>query len=363
MNINFENYNFEEFTIKEGVFCNVPSKLIIPNHIGTKFNQKNKIFRSSIWTMNGELLSASLPKFTNFGENPDNFPVPLTIDNCNFVEKIDGSLVCIDYVNNILSMRTRGVFSYNTAENSFDFEYCLLKYPRIEEWIKANPNYSLICEITTPNLKIVIDYGNEPDFWLIGAVNKNDYSLMTQKELKELSNLLGIKRPETFTFNSIDELITVVSSWSNNKEGVCLYCNNDQSIFKIKADVYLKLHRFKENATIENTIDLFISYNYPSYLEFEKVLNTQFDYECWKMVQGFASDICTAWKEVKNIENHMLFFIENIKSLPTRKEQALTIFKSYGKETNRSSFLFKLLNGESLNQEDYKKLLYQVLKK
>lgn len=200
-----------EFAIKEGVFGSIWSKLITPSHIGTKFTQKNKIFRSSIWSSDtNELLSGGLIKFVNFSENPSEFPVPLSIDNCAFVEKIDGSLCCIDYINGQISMRTRGTLSYVSLENALDFEYCLSKYPQITTWLMQNSYYTLLCEITTPKLKIVLDYGPEPDFWLVGAVNKNDYSLMPQNELDKLGIILGLRRPVSFSFNSIDQLLAEV---------------------------------------------------------------------------------------------------------------------------------------------------------
>lgn len=360
MKIQFEDYDFTDFMVKEGVFCGEWSKLITPNHIGTKFTQRNKIFRSSIWSMDGQLLSAGLPKFVNFSENPDNFPIPLTIDNCSFVEKVDGSLTCIDYFNGQLSMRTRGTFSIDTMENKSDFELCLSKYPKIIEWLKQNSNYTLLCEITTPNLKIVIDYGDQPDFWLVGAINKNDYSLMSQSNLDALGLELGVKRPESFSFNSIEELLKVVSAWIG-REGLCLYSKKDQEIHKIKAEVYLKLHRFKENATLDNTVELFVEYGCPSYQEFEHKLQSQFDYECWNMIRGFASTVCDGYKEVLKIVEHMKTFVEPLKSLP-RKSAAEKILGAYG-ETNRKSFCFNLLDNRKLDGEAIKKLMFQVLKK
>jgi hypothetical protein len=50
-----------------------------------------------------------------------------------------------------------------------------------------------------------------------------------------------------------------------------------------------------------------------------------------------------------------------LRSLPSRKEQAQLVISSYG-ETNRAAFVFKLLDGKSLGKEEYKKLLFQVLK-
>ena len=128
MRVNFDNYDLTDFLIKEGVsFGGLYAKLIQPNHIGTKFTQKNKIFRSSIWSDAGELLSASYPKFVNFGENPAEFPVPLSIDGWTFVEKIDGSACIVDYVNDNFSARTRGTFTYEGMENVDDFNFAFEK--------------------------------------------------------------------------------------------------------------------------------------------------------------------------------------------------------------------------------------------
>ena len=362
MKIKFENYDLTEFVVKEGIFCGTEAKLITPQHIGVKFTQQNKIFRSSIWaTDTGELLSGGMVKFTNFGENMENFPVPLSVDNCVFVEKIDGSLVCLDYINNQLSMRTRGTLSYENMENASDFEYCLSQHLTIVKWLKSNVNYTLLCEITTPNLKIVLDYGSEPQFWLVGAVNKNDYSLMTQSELDVLGEELKLKRPQSFSFSSIPELLDKVAAWTD-KEGVCLYSCNSQKIHKIKANVYLKLHRFKENATLENTLELFFEYGQPSYQEFEKQLQSQFDFECWNMVRGFASNVCDAAMEVRKIVIGITNFVEPLKPL-SRKDAALKITSSYGKETGRTSMCFTLLDSKPLTDDQLKKLFWQVLKK
>jgi hypothetical protein len=361
MKINFEDYDLTEFAIKEGVFGGIWSKLITPIHIGTKFTQKNKIFRSSIWSTDGELLSGGLKKFVNFSENPSEFPVPLSIDNCAFVEKIDGSLVPIDYINGQISMRTRGTLSYTSLENAPDFEYCLAQHPSIIEWLKTNPHCTVLCELTTPNLKIVLNYGQTPQFWLVGVVNKNDYSLMPQNELDKLGVKLGLHRPESCSFASIEQLLTEVSKWVG-REGICLYSKNGQEIHKIKAEAYLRLHRMKsELASIEKVIDVWISQGYPSYTDFYNYIQTTFDYELAEYCKGNISNICDGYKEVKQIIAHMEAFVEPLKVL-SRKDAAMKIIGAYG-ETNRKAFCFNLLDSKKLDGEAIKKLMFQVLKK
>lgn len=363
MIVNLKDYNLENFEVKEGEFCGLPARLITPQRISVKFTQANKIFRSSVWSLSGDLLSGGLKKFVNFGENAENFPVPFSVDECFFVEKIDGSLVCLDFVNGQLSMRTRGTLSYKRMDNASDFDYCLAKYPKITEWLKGHPNYTLLCEITTPNLRIILDYGAEPDFWLIGAVNKNYYSLMTQRELGMLGTTLGLKRPALFSFASISELMDKVAGWED-KEGVCLYSNDSQEIHKIKARTYLKLHRFKSNATFENTLDLFFEYGKPSYQEFERQLREQFDFECWNMVRGFASMIVDGYKEAEEGIRCFQVFVERIlKPMSSRKLQAEAIFNFYGRGDLRSSLVFSILDGKTLTDKQLKESLRQIIGK
>jgi len=362
VNINLDSIDRTQFYVNEHVLNGEMVYLVIPQQMGCHWTQQNKIFRSSLWDHNGNLLSAGFPKFVNFSENPEVFPVPLTINNCFFVEKIDGSLTCIDYRNNQISMRTRGTISVDSLQNSADFYYCLSKYPKISQWLKENSHYTLLCEITTPNLRIILDYGNEPDFWLVGAINKNDYSLMTQLELNELKNVLGLRRPELFSFNSIEELLVKVSAWSD-KEGVCLYSKNGQEIHKIKAVRYLFLHHMKsELNSLEKVLDVYFAVGKPSYQDFCKYLETTFDYELMRQCIPLISKICEATKEVNQIINGMNnFIITQLKPLNTRKLQAASIIHSYGK-TNRSNFIFSLLDGKQLTNDQIKKLYFQVLK-
>lgn len=363
MKINFTDYDLENFLLKEGELCGIKSTLIQPNHIGTKFTQKNKILRSSVWLPDGNLLSGSFFKFVNWGENPENFPLPDNIVGWTFVEKIDGSCVIVDYINGMLSARTRGTFSYKDMDNAVDFDAAFQKYPLIEEFVKENPHYSLLLEIVTPNLKIVLNYGDDVDFFLTGCVDKRTYTLLTQKELDIISSKLGIKRPIYYTFTSIEDLLEKVITWKG-KEGVVAYSPNGQHLLKIKSDWYKKLHAAKENfRNIESVIDVWFSFGEPNYTDFVKQLSEHYDYETMLICQGYISRICDASKEVKQIIDGMKRFVDNtLKSLPTRKDQAVHVIASYG-ISGRQSMVFKLLDGKELVADDKKKILFQVLKK
>lgn len=361
MKIDLTEVDGEQFMMHPHLVANETVWLIQPQHIGAKWTNRNKHFRSSVWNANGELISAGFPKFVNWGENPENFPVPTSLDNATVIEKMDGSLLIVSKYKGQFILRTRGTVDATKLDNGAELVAFQPILDDLKERYTSNTwDFSLLFEWLSPTNVIVINYGNEPMFSLIGCIDHDDYSLTSQDTLDSWADVWKVARPQSYTFKSTEDLLVMVDLWKG-KEGVCVYSKNEQVIHKVKAADYLIKHRFKSNATLENTLDLFISCGYPSYSEFETQLITQFDYECFEMVRGFASLVVDAFKTVREIESGMARFVEPLKSLP-RKDAALKITSSYG-DTNRASFCFKLLDGKSLDSEQYKKLMWQVLKK
>ena len=337
--------------------------LIQPQHIGVSWTQDNKHMRSVVVNYEGEIISAGLPKFTNYSENPEHFPVPTSLRNCTVVNKLDGSLLIVSKYKNQFILRTRGTVDASVLANGSEleiFKNIILKkisVDQMETW-----NYSLLFEWLSPLNVIVLRYSDEPDWQLIGAVNHTDYSLFSQTEVDEYAKMFDLKRPEKFTFNDISDMLQIVDKWQN-REGVCLYSKNDQVIHKIKASKYLLLHHLKsELSNIEKVLDVWLEQGMPDYGTFYNYIFTTFDYELAEQCKGMISRIADSKKEVNKIVDGMNDFVNNrLRSLSTRKEQAQLVISSYG-ETNRASFLFKLLDGKSLGKEEYKKLMFQVLK-
>jgi hypothetical protein len=320
--------------------------------------------RSVVVNYAGEVISAGFPKFTNWGENPEHFPVPNSLNHCTVVEKLDGSLLIVNKYNGQYILRTRGTVDASTMANGHELEIfkntILSKLSHI--YTSDTWNYSWLFEWVSPINKIVLNYGDEPDWYLVGVINHDDYSLANQFSLDRYATNLELKRPATYTFSGVEDLLRDVDQW-RGKEGVVVYSKNDQMLHKVKAMDYLIKHRFKSEATLENTLDLYFNYDKPSYQEFASKLTETFDYECFEMVRGYASQVCDASKEVNKIVDGFKSFIDNqLKSLSTRKEQAQKVISSYS-ESNRASMIFSLLDGKSLTADQQKKLFWQVLKK
>ena len=349
----------QEFSVKEGTIAGDKVYLITPQHMGTVWDQDNLIFRSSIWSENGLPISLGFRKFFNFTEKPELIPDPVNVKKCSIREKIDGSLLCISKYKGEHIIRTRGTFSAMNLENGTEIDYLIQKYPKVF----CNPiieygEYTILCEWYSPLNRIVIDYGPEPDIFLIGVVKHEDYSYTTQKELEHYGVALSIKTTPLYTFDTISNLIKTVETFKG-KEGVCIYFNNDQDIKKVKGVEYLTLHRFKSDCTLKNLVDMFLEYEKPDYNTFLKKIETTFDYECMHMASNLVSDICSAYKEVQKIVEHMKKFVEPLRTI-SRKEAAEKILSSYGK-TTRSNCLFKLLDGKEIDNKMYKSMLFQKL--
>lgn len=378
MKIDIQKLDLTQFMAHDHFVAGEVVTLIQPKNIGAKWTQENKHLRSSVWNYQGELISAGFPKFTNFGENPEHFPVPQSLKNCTIVEKLDGSLLIVSKYKGQYILRTRGTVDAHTMDNGHELteiESYLDRLDKLISELMETPyndtpfsDYldtwpvSVLFEWVSPINKIVINYGDKADWYLVGIVKHETYKLGSQELLDEFAKEIGVKRPATYTFSDVNDLLQNVEQWKG-KEGVVIYSHDGQMLHKVKSADYLIKHRFKSEATLENTLELYFTYGKPLYQEFESKLVETFDYECFEMVRGYASQICDSSKEVNKIVNGFQTFIDTqLKQLPNRKEQAQKVLSSFG-QTNRASFVFAMLDGKLLSDEQLKKLFWQVLKK
>jgi hypothetical protein len=365
MKIDLNAIDQTQFMVHQHIMDGQVVHLVQPQHIGCSWCQDNKHLRSSVWDYEGNLISAGFPKFTNWGEKPDHFPVPNSLKNCTVVEKLDGSLLIVSKWKGNYIIRTRGTVDATKLDNGHELE--LFKQNILplfgDTWLKEETwKNSFLFEWVSPNQRIILNYGDSPDWYFVGVVNHDHYSLWPQADLDVFASACGFKRPVVYTFPTVADLVSAVEMWKG-KEGVCIYSNRDQTIHKVKALEYLVKHRFKSEASLENTLNLYFEMGQPAYSEFEQQLVAMFDYECFEMVRGFASSICDAAKEVRKIVEGMDKFVEEtLKPLPNRRLQAEKVLAAYS-TTSRASFVFVRLDGKPLNDEQLKKLFWQVLKK
>ncbi len=326
-------------------------------------------FRSSLWNAQGELISASFKKFFNWSEHPELAYTPFSLTangGCELLEKIDGSTLIVSKYKGHLIIRTRGTVDASKQDNGHEIEWLKDKYPRAFTFTDENGDeyetspFSLVFEWVSPENKIVLNYGEEPDLYLIAMIVHDTYRLVPQSELDVLAGILQIKRPARYNFASVKEMLEAVEVFKG-KEGLCVYCNKGQDIRKVKSAWYLALHRMKtEFGSYERVIDFYFTMNRPTYTEYYDFIVKNYDFELAEQCRGHISKVCQGMKEVELIIAAMREKVEPLKKL-ARKDAASVILQAYG-QTNRSGMAFTLMDGKELKTDDIKKLLYQVTK-
>lgn len=326
MKINLKDIDTENFLVKEENIVTEKCYLITPKHQGCEWNNDNLIYRSSMWNSDGELISAGFPKFFNYDEANHIIPCPDYLSEVNVVEKIDGSCLILSVYNGQRIIRTRGSFSLDKFDNKDEIDYLFDKY-QLYNLIDSKVSY--IFEWYSPRNKIILDYGNEPLLWLTGCVRHEDYVLMSQYALDILADIYGLQRPQKYVidFQNVD-INNVLSTFKElkDKEGVCIYYNNDQNIKKLKTTVYLKKHFVNSRLNLKSLFQLWIEYKYPAQREFEIKLLEFIDFESKSFIQRIIDYLYYLIFSYDVVVEEAKEFVDKHRGM-TKKEFALNLQK------------------------------------
>lgn len=363
MKINLASIDRNNFMVHEHMIGGEVVYLVQAIHLGCFWTPETMIYRSSVWNANGEPVSLSYKKFFNWDENPKIDPMPESLKGAQMIEKIDGSALIFSRYKGHTVIRTRGTTDARQLDNGHEIDVLLTKYPGFLQFLESfqdSTPFSYIFEWVSPTNKIVLDYGPEPDMFLTGMIQHSNYVMYPQATLDKFAADLGLRRPKTFHYDSIEEMKASVEAFQG-VEGLCVYYNGGQNIRKVKTAEYLCKHRMKsELASIDRVVDVWTIAGRPTYQEFFDYCSKTFDHEIATDARGFISTICDGWKEVLLIEKSMREKAAELSGL-SRKDQAQIVLQKWG-NTNRASFVFQILDGKKWSDETYKKLLYQVIK-
>jgi len=344
----------EEFCVRECVIANTSCNLVFPHQIGVKWTEENKVFRSSIWTEEGELVSASWKKFTNLGEQLEFEPLNIDSD-IEFIHKIDGSTLIVSKFKGELIARTRGTHDATILENGDEIPFLKEKYPLVfNNDILNSERYSIVCEWYSPKNVIVEREAEEPTLWLTGIIKHEDYSYLSQKELDILSTEWKVERPFRYQFNSLSSMIESVNHWKKG-EGIVIYGNNGQVLKKTKSDRYLLLHKIKSqlNST-DNLIDFYIEKGMSSFENFSKIIETEFDFEIAVQLKDEIEKICNAGEKSNNCIDNLIEMVHAIRRVETRKEQAEMIKRNC---SDNSAYAFAILDNKEITKLQWFKMI------
>lgn len=287
--VDLSSISSEDFLVTRHVIGGQDCYFVRPKPTFFDWTEKVLHFRSSIYKFNGELISASYPKFFNLSEKPNIHPFDGNLQGTSLMEKLDGSTLIVSRFRGETILRTRGTVDAAQMPNADELEVfkeqILPKLPQISTW-----NASYIFEWTSPKNRIILDYGPEPQFFLTNIVNHYDYGLASQDTLDLFANDLGILRPKRFKYYSLSHLTKDVDQMEG-QEGICLYYDEDQHIRKIKSANYLKLHAFKSQCNLKTVLQLYTDWGFPEESEFRYKILQNFDYESMLFADSIITEL------------------------------------------------------------------------
>jgi hypothetical protein len=284
----------------------------------------------------GNVVAKTFNRFFNFHECLE---IHKNFNWNNFIveEKCDGSLVYVYYYDGSWRVNTRNSFANGLIDGyNGTWQQLFLEaggYKVFEYLNRLNPkDFVFIFELGSLFNKVVKEHRN-PTLFLLSVVNN-----LTLKEpfdylkLNSLAALMGVKRPQVYLFNTLDDILATVDTLPPTDEG---YVANDGNMrIKFKNKGYLALHALKGNNNlflVKYLVPLFFTKEadkdevltyYPEVSE----KMSQIETHCIKLKQTVAE----LWEENKHLKD--------------RKEFALKV-----KDSPYCSFLFNLYKGQPLD--------------
>jgi hypothetical protein len=340
-----EGFAVKPFTI-EGEEC----WLTYPPHMGIEWNEDNLIYRSAIWNSEGHPVSLSWKKFFNWDEQPELAPKPQNIEDCELMEKLDGSTLLVTMYKGHPIIRTRGSTSLENLDNGDEKSVLMEKYNTFFDMITQLPtiNVTFVFEWTTPSNKIVLDYGDEPILWLTGIINHADYSYVSQDHLDVMAETFDFPRPKRWKFETLEDFLDAMATMKG-VEGTCVYFNEGQDIKKVKTEEYLMHHSVKFKLGYKALVEMVFA-EAVEIDEFKDRIEKRFDYEGLKFVEAMIETIYNSinWAKLQIKSTYCDLMNRNPAD---RKELAQIVFNTEPEFKEFSGFLFKMYEADDKNLE------------
>lgn len=229
-------------------------RLITPKRSKHVWRPDELHLRSVMVDDEGYVVSSGFPKFFNYGENAEHdgeFECAFDADYVRFPEKLDGSLIIIDWIDGRVNLRTRGSMDLG-AYSARVLTVIRDQYPALGELMNRGHSlldeHSLLFEYVSPDNNIVIGY-QRPELYALGMVNKVDLSVTPAHAASaRLLCALGAPVPASHALPVILEtMLAEVGRWKGKEGVVASFPAGDGStrMLKIKADDYIRLHTLR----------------------------------------------------------------------------------------------------------------------
>lgn len=290
-----------------------------------------------------EIVARPFKKFFNHNEHP--LPANVFKSKIEVTEKLDGSLG-ISYcdMEGEIHIATSGSFHSEQAVKANQ----IYNEKYRNRW---NPNSSLtyLWEIIYPENRIVVDYGDEEELYLLGAVNIHTGEEISAKRVPEWL----WKKVEIYNFKNLSQVLN--AKGRENKEGFIVYFKDADLRVKIKHEEYITLHRY---ATGVNSVRVW------------EMLQSGSDFvkEMSHMPEEFIEYVETTKQKLENDFTGLKIKVINsyntfVSSLPENISQAEFAQQvDVNVPTDYQSFFFTLKRNGNIDDEKSVKKLWRMIK-
>ena len=280
----------------------------------------------------GEVIARPFDKFWNWGEGGRKATWEHHI--VTVTEKIDGSLGILYRDNGMHKIATRGSFD---SEQAVWATYHLTGY---YDMCRLPPEFTLLFEIVYPDNRIVVDYGDDEDLFLLAIRNRftGEY-LPFYPDVYEWAEFFGFPTPRVCSFNNVTDIIAATDNLPITEEGWVVEFSDGQR-FKFKGDRYLEVHRIISAASFKRVLESVADGTY------EETLATIPD-ELLDEIRGWKS-------EIDEVVAHKMAVVESVFAKAPKKDRKT--FALWVKESRPelAPYLFRKLDGQNYTDLIYK---------
>jgi len=280
----------------------------------------------------GEIIARPFQKFFNYSEGKT--PSELMVGDVHVTEKLDGSLG-IGFVNpdGELEISTAGGFQSEQAAHASEVYNERYK----GEW-EPREGVTYMWEIIYPENRIVVDYGDEDDLYLLGAVDIASGKSYTVDELPEW------KWKKAKTYDGFESMEAVVNAPErSNAEGYIVHFKDTGAKVKFKHEEYVRVHRIATGLSEYTLHDLLANGGQDKIEEYRKYAPEEF-------LEFIDVSVAKLEKQYSDEESRIKKAYESfVKSLPADVDQksfALAVHKDVPKDL--ASHMFTLHSGKGI---------------
>ncbi len=280
--------------------------------------------RGLILDKTGEVLGRRWRRFFNYGQQPT-ITGEFVFEDSEVFEKVDGSTILFWHnpFNNRWEISTRGTALAESEQLWYpSFRRAVLEdglgvtEDEFQEYMDKNweKNFSYVFEYCSIKNRIVSVY-DKPIMYLISIIRNDDgYEIPYWRDAFHIVDWnrlsTNIKHIQKFDFNSMDEMLSTAKGLQGLDEGFVAKDKNGLRI-KIKADLYLKVHKIKGEGQIteKSMCGLIVDNEQEEFLQYFPEYRTMF-----KPYEDAFSELCleidNVWLENRGIENQKEYALQ-----------------------------------------------------